>query len=201
MLFAGASMDTVFALTPCRMDALLAGAVVALAYTDPVRRDRWTKRAPAVLGACALLLGPILVKEHGFYVGKWMSSIGYTVIDIASASALLSVLGGSTISIPARALSSRLLGWFGKYSYGAYVFHELLRPLLHRFIPAERIAIATRSDLIGVVGYVCLGIGMSMGAAVMSWHVFEKHFLKLKAHFNYGPVEVLHSPKPAGVTG
>ena len=80
----------------------------------------------------------------------------------------------------------------GKYSYGIYVFHPLWIDALRApgalaglgsFAPAGRfVAITT----------------LSVASAWLSWHLYEKHFLRLKARFAYeAPEAAPASPLPA----
>jgi peptidoglycan/LPS O-acetylase OafA/YrhL len=195
ILAAGGSIDTVYALTPCRIDGLATGAALACLYADP-RWDTWRRRAPAALGLFGAVCTAILVKEHGSAAGRWMSSVGFTFIGLASAAVLALALGPAE-RILSRFLRMDVLRWFGKYSYGAYVLHQPFEPFIRRWMPSERIAAATGSALVGVVGHTALGIGLSMIAALASWHAFEKHFLKLKRYFEYARPAERSEPAPA----
>ena len=47
--------------------------------------------------------------------------------------------------------------------------------------------------------HVAISIGVSFAAAVLSWHLFEKHFLELKRYFEYtGPISPEPAPTSAG---
>ncbi len=85
-------------------------------------------------------------------------------------------------------LSSPALRWFGRYSYGIYIFHwpiaqayraalepKLARALGPHFFPAE-------------FAYVIVTC-VSAGVAFLSWHLFEVRFLKLKEYFTYSTAE------------
>ena len=76
--------------------------------------------------------------------------------------------------------NSRLLRFFGKYSYGLYVFHYPLIPVLILFFPMERITACFGSVFLGKIAYIAAAIAASLVLAMLSWHLYEKHFLKLK---------------------
>jgi peptidoglycan/LPS O-acetylase OafA/YrhL len=182
MLAYGASVATVYTFTPCRVDGLACGAMVAIVYANGARWQRWRRWASASFCACSLVLVTLLLKEHMSVAGRWMCRVGYTVADWTSAILLVLVLRGGSLS---RVFSWGVLRWFGKYSYGAYVLHVLLQPFLRAWMPPERIAAATGSETLAVLGHAALGIGSTMFFAVLSWHAYEKHFLKLKRYFEY----------------
>jgi peptidoglycan/LPS O-acetylase OafA/YrhL len=94
-----------------------------------------------------------------------------------------------------RLLHGRTLRFFGKYSYALYVFHPLLVPSLRRWIPAD--VLATRiGALPALLFHLSACLAMSLGIAWLSWHVYEKHFLKLKRFFEYRPLMPSSPPTP-----
>ncbi|HLK39152.1 MAG TPA: hypothetical protein VKU41_20460 [Polyangiaceae bacterium] len=103
-----------------------------------------------------------------------------------------------------RALESRVLRGFGKYSYGAYVLHTPMEPVFLRLVPPEKIAGMARglghsgSRLVGLLGFGAIGIGGTMLLALASYYAYEKPFLGLKRYFEYdrssGPAV---APRPA----
>ena len=79
-----------------------------------------------------------------------------------------------------RTIGCRVLRFFGKYSYGLYVFHWLLLPTYKRFCPPEQLILRCGSPLLGQLAYIAMAIGSSVVVAMLSWHLYEKHFLGLK---------------------
>ncbi len=79
--------------------------------------------------------------------------------------------------------NARTLRFFGKYSYGLYVFHEPLRPLYERCFPVEVLSARLGSTFLGSLAYIVAATAASVAVAVLSWHLYEKHFLKLKRFF------------------
>ncbi len=92
----------------------------------------------------------------------------------------------------ARIMGNRLLRSVGKYSYAIYVLHACIMyyvanftyHLLGRYISSFPL----RLSIIFPVVFAC-----SYLAGFLSWHLFEKHFLKLKKYFPYQ----FRSPEPA----
>jgi peptidoglycan/LPS O-acetylase OafA/YrhL len=76
------------------------------------------------------------------------------------------------------------LRFFGKYSYGIYVIHGLLHPWIRDQFPPEAMP---QGPLFyaAVAGRIFIGAALSVAGAVLVWHVYEKHFLKLKRFFEY----------------
>jgi peptidoglycan/LPS O-acetylase OafA/YrhL len=184
----GVSFVSVHVLTPCRLNALCAGALMAswlrlpstqLGGTDLVKRRAWQIVLASVsikfFTYVAATLYPQIVNEiEAFRVLSW--------IGIFSALHLAAVAVEQN-SVLNRFLIMRPLLFLGKYSYGIYVFHHFLSwPSLHyHAVPwlAEKCGNLTVAMLANAV----LGMGLSILIAWISYHAFEKHFLRLKDIF------------------
>jgi len=71
----------------------------------------------------------------------------------------------------------------GKYSYAIYIFHRFFDPYIERFlVPVHPIWLSIWLTII-------LFCFISYGIAWLSWHVFERHFLKLKRFFPHSTRE------------
>jgi len=92
----------------------------------------------------------------------------------------------------------------GKFSYSIYVFHVVV----HRYVP-RRVAVLMVTTgltswvpvpvLLFIIVIVCVATAYLVG--VVTWHLFEKHFLKLKNHFAYNILapESVPAPPPEGL--
>ncbi len=165
-----------YTFTPCRMDALAIGAITAaLIRSERVRALIAHHHATmmAVAGALVVIGGAAL--GHFFREGPNMQTSGYTIIAIGFALILVAAL-------PPRRLPARLLGFaplraVGLYSYGMYVFHAPLHvyvglPILEAINP-------TYGTATGVIYALVLGL-VTLGLAMLSYHLFEVRFLRLK---------------------
>ena len=85
-----------------------------------------------------------------------------------------------------RACETRVLRWFGRYSYAGYVIHfPLMYLLLGRWV---RIFGPTRLALSSVTGrmvFTCVSLCASSGLAYASWFGIEQPFLRMKRFFDY----------------
>jgi peptidoglycan/LPS O-acetylase OafA/YrhL len=83
-----------------------------------------------------------------------------------------------------RLFQSRPLRFLGKYSYGIYVLHVFAILLL---VDPLRTAIdhATHSKLLSVAGAGIIALSIAVIAAYISYHVYERPFLRFKHHFDY----------------
>src|SRR4029078_3476471 len=79
--------------------------------------------------------------------------------------------------------NSPVLRFFGKYSYGMYVFQNLLIPIVASWLSVDILQNQLGSQFLAKLAYLCLMSAVTIAAAVASWHLFEKHVLKLKGWF------------------
>ena len=106
----------------------------------------------------------------------------YTVISVFFAGLLgLLALGGPTAGLR-RFFSTGFMRACGRYSYGLYVFHFFILRATARLFH-ERSFPASAQRPLGAIGFIGLNIAISVGLAVISYHCFEVHFLKLKKYF------------------
>lgn len=179
-----------FFLTPCRLDALLAGSFVALARRDQADWERLGRRAGRlVLGAGLLLLGVALGQRHfipdtggdplAAVDGKLVVTVGLTVLAVFFAGLLVLAVRAAEGGRLRRLLENRALTAVGKYSYAIYVFHSLILVATVSLFPSlSRLPVFVAKPLTAV--WV---LAASFAAAWLSYHLFEKHFLRLKRFF------------------
>jgi peptidoglycan/LPS O-acetylase OafA/YrhL len=175
----GMSPDSVYVLTPMRVDALAAGAFCALAVRGPDGIAPWVRPAWfAALGCGAAMMLIIIVRRSVDSADFAIMTIGYTLLAGAFAGTLIV---GITWRVLNGVLNNGILRWFGRYSYGLYVWHVLINvlffytPLKAQFgidEPAENIAY--------LFAVFCLVILV----AYASYNLFEKRLLNLKKHFH-----------------
>jgi len=169
----------------CRMDALAMGASVAAFAHMPRGLNVMVNRRAWLLGAAvALLLGGKLI-PHGFgMTDPAGQTLGYSMLGAICALVIAASVASECLPKGAwgRVFGFSWLRNVGKYSYAMYVFHAplgayvgvvLLERLGWRSHPSTAEAFAYEAA-IGVCTYAL---------AWCSYHLLEKHFLKLKRHF------------------
>ena len=140
----------------------------------------------------ALLLSGIFV---------WRSGLRFNdPVCLTAGLTLLCVLASCTIIVAVEAapgnllriwLEGPILSFLGKYSYGIYILHHLFLPLLAVWFPVKILAQKTHSEMSGVLIHIAIVLLVSIAAGVLSWHLFEKHFLKLKKVFDYAAPSIV----------
>ncbi|MBI3900090.1 MAG: acyltransferase [Gammaproteobacteria bacterium] len=186
LLYAGFSHDALYQFSVCRMDALALGAAAAAALRLPVWRERLVGRQQQLLWVCIAVLAlgaPLshLYQQFGFLP----QSIGYTFIAIGSCLLVLTAACADLSGAAgwwSRLLRNTLLRRLALYSYAMYVLHIPLQEIIARPL-ARAYGWENHSSLWGTLIYIVAGTVVSYCVAALSYHAFERHFLRLKRYF------------------
>jgi peptidoglycan/LPS O-acetylase OafA/YrhL len=179
---------------PSRMDSLMAGAMLALALRGP-RPDAWLRprRLYVLMGICLLILGFLFIRAKSLFIATGeMTTWGYSMF----AGVYLCILALALVpdTIPNRIGRVSVLRFFGKYSYGIYIWHQLPSPIC--IFWQTWFARKIHPLLLGQTVYATLMLVLSTAVAVLSYHFLELPFLRLKSHFRYEEPKDEHSSLP-----
>jgi peptidoglycan/LPS O-acetylase OafA/YrhL len=184
MWLAGYSWLQIYVLTPGRIDALAWGAALAL-----LMRRRELKPGVISLARKGSLI-PIVVIALLFSLGLMEYSspvsftIGYSVVGLLFAQCLVIAVHAPETTIAGKVFASRLLGFFGKYSYAIYLFHLPARAILRDlFFGDKRFRALPGWPLLWQLVFYIVATAAVVPLALLSWNLYEKHFLKLKKYF------------------
>jgi peptidoglycan/LPS O-acetylase OafA/YrhL len=169
-----------------KVDGLAIGALIAIVLRDaslalylPKKRARERN----------LLVFGMLFLAYLWLPRKWHLAVfdiaAETIIVCFFGLLLLHVLSINRVQLMYRLLTSKLIVAFGTYSYGIYVIHGILRPMFSRVIDWNSLPQTYGLQFVYLAAYWVMAVGISFGLAYMSYHLFEKQFLKLKRYFQY----------------
>jgi peptidoglycan/LPS O-acetylase OafA/YrhL len=155
---------------PTRVDGLAVGALLALALRGPgggAAVVRWM-RPMAVAGVVAM--AAVVARRHtASHDDAWVIMVGYPAIALAFGGVVLyAVMRRSPL------LELRPIRALGKYSYGLYVLHQpMIMVARYTFrVPDANVDAGGR--------FTAIMLPIVFLAAYASYHLFEKHFLRLK---------------------
>jgi len=182
MILAGVNDVAVYALTPGRLDGLAMGALLSIVVRDDPRTYRLARIANLtfVISATFIVLS--------FVLTRWVPGARPSLHEIrqtAFAGCFCSILlySMSGPRFVRRFFQSRTMTFFGKYSYGLYVFHFLYCYFLLRYRTEYVVARLVGSHTLAIFIQAAVGIGVAVLISLISYNLFEKHFLKLKSKF------------------
>jgi peptidoglycan/LPS O-acetylase OafA/YrhL len=186
MLSVQGNTTAAFVLTSTRMDALAVGACIAIAARAPEGLKslaRLAKLAAPLLGVALLI---IFIARKGFAgYDPFVLTVGHSLIAFFFGAILVLALTSPRHSIVVRVFESRMLRFFGKYSYGMYVFHHPILFFKPGILPLTMIPTIYGSQLLRQLAYLLVATAVSVVIAMGSWHLVEKQFLNLKKLFPY----------------
>jgi peptidoglycan/LPS O-acetylase OafA/YrhL len=82
-------------------------------------------------------------------------------------------------------MNSCLLRWFGKYSYGIYVYHHALKPIWIHFLWQRWIIPTLGTGWTGTLCYTATASMAFITLAWLSWKFFEGPLLTLKNRITF----------------
>ncbi len=169
-----------YAFTPARMGSLAAGALLALAARGDGGLERYRRLAFALCGGAILGLAAIGLHSRTFYPSSpFVVTFSPTCLAVGFAAALL--LTAPQGSRAVRLFSRGPLPFMGRYSYGLYVLHYPLFYWLRGLGLSPRLFPAPFGSVLPGIALVGLIAGAaSLACALVSRHVLERPFLKLK---------------------
>jgi len=152
-------------------------------------RETVLRLAPRVFAVCAAILLLAFFVNHGLEwqagaghpLHPFIPTFGFSLFGIGSTALIATALQpGLTQSI----FRNGILRFFGRYSYGIYVFHYSitgvlqgpLRFFFHTHFHSKALSVLLQAGVAGIA---------SVLVAVLSYHLYEKHFLSLKRYFSY----------------
>ena len=197
----GVSELSISVLTPCRIDTLVVGGLLAILIRREGLASRLLDRASSFLGW--LIAAVLVVSLFGVLTGLWLPALHELRVSLFAllfgALTLASLGGSSGVGILARVFQSRLLGFFGKYSYGLYVYHGLFTWYLIEVQANERFdRWFGGQHWLTLAARVVLGVGVSVVVSVLSYERMEKKFLALKRYFAPENREAAAPAEPVG---
>lgn len=179
--------------TICRMDSLAIGSLLALAVNGAAGElVRYRKLAMvAILAAGVACLAMFYHYGSFAYQGsptrphKWIQMLGYTAVGVGSAGLLVLTIS-SRGGLLGTVFSAGWLRFLGKYSYGIYVIHSFVHHwMMHEWPIARMKSTLGGSFWLAYGTYFAIATVVSIALALLSWNLYEKHFLKLKKYFEY----------------
>ena len=181
---AGAGEVALTALTPCRLDALFVGAFLAIAVRTMGLASvaRSASRAFKVCSVAILLLSAWHAGTHGALHDVVLPVRGTLIAVDFGALLVMSVTAEQTSPL-ARVFQSRVMRFFGKYSYGLYVFHGIIAIAIYQYAAEPTLAARTGSHAAAIAIQAAGGTAVSVVVAVLSYELFEKHMLRFKERF------------------
>jgi peptidoglycan/LPS O-acetylase OafA/YrhL len=147
-------------------------------------RQRVLDLAPRLFAIGALILVAAGLYYHGlvWQTNFFIPTFGFTRIAVSFSALVAMALRPR--SMTQRLFENKTLRFFGKYSYGLYVFHYLADSVLTgptRLFVNNHLHSKGLAVLLGA----CVVMAVTVPIAMFSYHFYQAPFLKLKRYFSY----------------
>lgn len=185
----GNDANGLYLLTPFRAQGLLVGALMALTLRGPggaAALARWLKPAALICAGPALALMIWTEISRRQLAAQVVGIVGFPLIVLALGGLLWLALAAAPGSLAHRFFTSRTMRFMGRYSYAMYVFHEFVLWVANAEAPWTISPPKVWGSRVPLALVVLVGVtGVTIALSLLSWHLYEKQFLKLKRYFPY----------------
>jgi peptidoglycan/LPS O-acetylase OafA/YrhL len=177
LVFESTNSFIVYTILPTRADSLICGGVLALLVRTSstlLTLVKW------ILPVSAMLVVSIfIIAGSGSHATPIVATAGYTIIAILCSCIVYRSYQG--VGLIAQISNQSWLRFFGRYSYGLYIYHGLLVTLMLPLLyPTQRLV---HSTSFGGILYTVIALGLSLALAMASYHFIEAPILKYKKRF------------------
>lgn len=195
----GVNPSMVYRFTLARMDDLAVGALIALAIRD--RHDlRQLVRWAWPVGGVSLAVVALLAVQRGQLLSAdaWVQMVGFTPVALVSGILVLAAATAHRSTMYYQVMTQPFLRVLGRHSYALYLIHLPVTILLLQYSQLETaLPLVAGSSLLRLLFFGGVAFSISMAGALLTWHLWEKHFLKLKDIL--APREEPPAPEPVAV--
>ena len=201
--------------TICRTDPLAVGAALAILFRT--HAVSMTMGAWRLAGLIVLWTVPVAVIAMNLKGGTLKHNLAFQTIGYTLVALMFGALLMLTVTAPARApiqrvFSNPLLRLFGRVSYAMYLFNQPIKIVLRDYWFDPNTSFVVRGSRIPAqLLFFVVACTLTFAVAWLSWHMFEKHFLKLKDWFPMiggrgasavdAPADTQDAQSPSAVSG
>lgn len=169
-----------YVLTPSRIDALAIGSLLAAVARGPGGLTKLSKHAWWVFGVCGVFLVGLFAMNFGKGRSPLVNLLGGTNLALIFGALVLMAVSHPRGSLVPRIFCWSWLRFLGKYAYCLYVAHMLVMDAMERAFTGHDLPRVAGSMLPGYTLFAAACLAGSIGVALVSWHLWEKQFLRFK---------------------
>lgn len=190
LLSLGATPVAVYCNTFTHMEGLAVGTLLAVGMRTiplkewPMRKLKMTASALALILVAMFVWNGKLVFWH-----TPVAAVGASFLAVCFGYLLVVCLRLPRQSLRYRFLANSVLCSFGRYSYALYLLHPPVGVAVARVIFDPTRHPVGNSIIPALIVFFLLATAACWLLAWASWHLYEKHFLRLRPHYPRTPVD------------
>lgn len=164
-----------------RIDGLCIGAILALLIVvNPEFLKKYTFIIVLILAA--INFGFYFINDHHSFSLPYLAFVGYTTFAVLFGILVHEAITGQS-KIINLIFNNSILKFFGKISYGLYVYHWPVYILLFPFFSKLFLKTGIFSLRIAELGSACITTVIAVILSLFSYHYIERFFLKYKDRY------------------
>lgn len=170
--------------TFCRTDSFMAGAILSQLHYSGRIIKKIAINVVIIISISLLLTFILYFKTAAFYNNPLLHVAGFSLVAILYAALLHKAVSSEDFFLN-QFLSAVLLRFFGKISYGLYIFHlPVLLIAYLRIYNWEMLYITKAQEFAkGLSLLICVGLSLTL--SIFSYYYFEWYFISLKKRRTY----------------
>ncbi|RDJ05806.1 acyltransferase family protein [Rhizobium grahamii] len=177
-------------LPPASVDALVAGALLAVHRRRTEVWPRWIGLSLAPLTAAAIMF--LWLKSVPMTPAlEWLTWIGAEVFPVIPLVVLVGCCSSGVSGAFGRILERRSISTIGRISYGVYLFHPVVLSLVVKAQPWIPVNVSEQGP-----GRFVIATAATLMLASISWLTFERPLNQLKRYFPYISPAQAHTSSP-----
>ncbi|WP_179415834.1 acyltransferase family protein [Mucilaginibacter sp. E4BP6] len=181
LYFIGWSAQSIYIFTFTRIDSLAFGSLIATlirsGYVIPYKKFTYV-----FYGLLICLLIIFCFFDTDYHRSPIIYLFSFTLLGATFGVLVLLLQSSDSFKFPLKSIFlKRGLVFLGKYSYALYIFHPFVRFALAKVMGRPKLFY--NSEILWQLFFFALCFLLSIIIAQLSWHLYEKHFLKLKDRF------------------
>ena len=163
------------------LEPLMAGAACAVTvYYFPDLLARLKRFAPLLIAALVAVVVPGAIFLPDLVYNSYYNIATFSIVALACLLLLTTTLVSPAF---AKFFSNKALSAFGRLTYAMYLVHYFAIAMAEKIWQGNS-ALATSWQLQHWPTKFVLALGMTYLFAFVSWHLLERHFLRMRKHFS-----------------
>jgi peptidoglycan/LPS O-acetylase OafA/YrhL len=184
VMWGAASSESIWFLDTSHLDALCLGGWLALTVRGPTGSASLLGPAKKLAVLAFLALACVILWRRSMnHTDRMFQIFGFPPLLLFFGASLVLVVHASPSSLFGLIFNSGLMRFFGKYSYGLYVWHWLLSASSQSWFSTKHYLASFGEFIPAVALHAVLSSVTTLLIAVLAFHIYELPSIKLKRFF------------------